>query len=820
MAVVTEDTPSPAAPPPDDTPEILPRLRHWVSDNAPPLGTIISGAVLAIAVLFVFVQLQPRLLFANTTPAGGDMGAHVWGPAYLRDHLLHHFRLTGWAPDWYAGFPALHFYFPLPSLLIVVLNAVLPYNIAFKLVTVLGILTLPVAAWFFARSAGLRYPGPIVVGLSTLLFLFDRSFTIYGGNIPSTLAGEFSFSISLSLALVFLGLIARGLDDGRRTGLAAAVLAATGLCHLLPTVFAVVAAIVLLALRPGVRQAKFVGAALTAGALIAAFWSFPFLMRLPYANDMGWEKIAKIDEQVKGLFPHSIYWIAALAAVGAAISYTRWVQAVALDGTGGETAREHRAGMMLTIVGLFSGALFVFAPPHRLWNARVLPFWYLCLYFLAAIAVAEVARGLAVLVSADPHRPNVWWRHGTAIVTLVAVLVIVGRPLHALHLVAQPKDSSFIPGWVKWNYSGYERKPAYPQYRDVIATMQRVGERQGCGRAMWEYESELDRYGTPLAMMLLPYWTDGCIASMEGLYFESSATTPYHFLDAAYLSAKPSNPQRGLPYPSLNIADGVRRLQLLGVRYYMAFSRAAVTQADVDRDLTLIDQSNAFDVTHTVDGKSVTEPFRWRIYQVAGSDIVAGLDVLPSVLRHAPKGGKAWQDLAVAHYVDNAHFDQPIVASGPAEWPRVDSMSAAPTVPVASPATVSNIRTTDDRISFDVDNPGSPVIVKASYFPNWHASGAKGPYRLAPNLMVVVPTSTHVSLHYGWTPVDAAGWMATLIGVAGALWLTRREPFRADRFELGAGEQLDLFAGASVAPEHDAQPAEPDQRANDPPDDR
>ena len=32
-------------------------------------------------------------------------------------------------------------------------------------------------------------------------------------------------------------------------------------------------------------------------------------------------------------------------------------------------------------------------------------------------------------------------------------------------------STSFIPGWVKWNYEGYERKPAYPEYSDIIATM-------------------------------------------------------------------------------------------------------------------------------------------------------------------------------------------------------------------------------------------------------------------------------------------------------------------------------------------------------------
>src|SRR5438093_12913267 len=112
---------------------------------------VVTVTAVGGAVLFVLVNLKPHLLLANTTPAGGDMGAHVWGPAYLRDHLLPHGRITGWTPDWYAGFPALVFYFPLPSLLMVLLDVLLPYGVAFKLVTVLGVLVLPVAAYQFGR---------------------------------------------------------------------------------------------------------------------------------------------------------------------------------------------------------------------------------------------------------------------------------------------------------------------------------------------------------------------------------------------------------------------------------------------------------------------------------------------------------------------------------------------------------------------------------------------------------------------------------------------------------------------------------------------
>ena len=53
--------------------------------------------------------------------------------------------------------------------------------------------------------------------------------------------------------------------------------------------------------------------------------------------------------------------------------------------------------------------------------------------------------------------------------------------------------------------------------------------------------------------MLLPYFTDGCIGSQEGLYFESSTTVPYHFLMQAELSAQGSTPQRDLPYPPFDM---------------------------------------------------------------------------------------------------------------------------------------------------------------------------------------------------------------------------------------------------------------------------
>ena len=91
-----------------------------------------------------------------------------------------------------------------------------------------------------------------------------------------------------------------------------------------------------------------------------------------------------------------------------------------------------------------------------------------------------------------------------------------------------------------------------------MSTMQDIGKEQGCGRALWEHQTgnDVSSYGTPMALMLLPFLTDGCIGSMEGLYFEASGTTPYHFLTAAAGSKQASNPVRRLAYDNDNVAAG------------------------------------------------------------------------------------------------------------------------------------------------------------------------------------------------------------------------------------------------------------------------
>ena len=780
-----------------------------------------SAAAILGVIVVVLTQMHPNLLFLNTTTAGGDTGAHVALPAFLKSDLLTHGRVTGWDPGWYDGFPLYTFYFPLPGLVTVLFNAVFSYDVAFKLVTVLGSLLLPVCAWAFGKLAGLRDPGPGCLAAATLPFLFEPSFSIYGGNLLSTLAGEFSFSLSLSLSLLFLGVVAAGLRSGRHRALAAVLFAATLLCHLIPAIFAVVGAGVWLILDAdlprmvagGVRASvarrrwgrRLVWSAV-AGALglgLAAWWLLPFYVEQPYTTNMGYTKVFG--------YPHLLF-------PGSA----RWVLIADLVGVAFVVLRRSRVGLFLVVMAGLSALAMIVDPASKLYNVRFLPLWFLCLYLLAGFALAEVV-GL-VARWWRRRRLNVWvraarrslttvdtdaWSPGARVtrfrrpvpaavaagavlgplVGLAAACLAVVPPLvvpaATLAKIGVTVGADQPSAWAQWNYSGYEKKPDYPEFQAVINMMSTVGATQGCGRAMWEYDPSLNRFGTTESLMLLPYFTNGCIDSMEGLLFESASTTPFHFINQNELSPNPSNAVVGLPYGGLDVPLGIQHLQELGVRYLLASSTTVQDAAAADPSATLVGSTGPWSTNYNGEALDTT----WKVYRIADSQLVVPLTHQPVVWKGVGADQSSWLTPAVDWYDHPSRWDVVPAADGPATWTRVPIGAASvPSVP-EPPVTVSDVRQTEGGVSFHVDRVGVPVEVRISYFPNWQASGAEGPYRVAPNLMVVVPTSNDVSLTYGNVPADWVGQALTVISliVVIALAIVGWRAGRARRARRAAG---------------------------------
>ena len=944
---------------------------------------MLVGAVVAVTVAFVVVNLRPWLWFDDTTPTGGDLGAHVWAPAYLRDVLIPELRLTGWTHDWYAGFPAFAFYMVIPSLLVVIVDvgldlsvgvfaylavvlaacglallvagrtrwvaaqrwavalgiagaagagklfvgddevnraiaalllpaacggwawhllrarprwraaaavaaallAVLvvpmPYGVSLKIVAIAGVVALPVAVWAMVRTAGVGLEGQALAAVATLLFLFDRSFNIYGGNLMSTMAGEFAYSLGLAVAVLFIGVAVRGMDSGRHRVLAGALLALTGLLHLFSAFLALAATAALLSTGRWQRSAwlqrlrwTLVTGAL--GAALSAWWVLPFWWNRGLLNDMGWGKERRYLSSLwsRSSFDYGflvndpvLQMFVVVAVAGSALLLFRKSRPLRFRGWS-------RLHMALALTGVIFAAAFVVMPEGRLWNVRILPFYYLTVYLTAALAVGELIgwgrswldRRPAARIEAgedvgrsggragrraDPAhtgeavgsdalgsdaldwaarersgqeretpRPDAAGLHlparparalagslaagGCVALGALAVLVMVGLPLRSLPGGGLGDDGAYRWGpfsssdsnlgtyWVQYNFEGYEgRQPTADgggsaEYWDLVDTMGRVGQSRGCGPSLWEYGSgRLGSYGTPMAPMLLPYWTDRCIGSMEGLYFEASATTPYHFLMQSELSAAPSRAQRDLPYSALDVARGTEHLRAMGVRYYMAFTDDAVGQARAVPELEEVASSGP-----------------WVVFEVAGSAPVTGLDRLPVVVDGMGRSSDSWLEASVGAFLAEGPDAPLLAADGPEEWPRMTLPSthsgsgaesgtsdagrqqvmrrlaellpqAAPRADV-EPAVVSDVVRRDHSISFSVDRVGTPVLLHTSYYPNWSASGAEGPFRVTPNFMVVVPTDTQVRLDFGHSAVEWIALVITLGGLAAVGWILVR----------------------------------------------
>jgi hypothetical protein len=811
-----------------DEQHVLARVGGWLGSLS--AESIITLAVVVGVTVFTLMQLSPGNLVRNTTPSGGDMGAHVWAFGELRDDLLPNGRLAGWSPDWYGGFPAFKFYMVIPFLAMVVLDLVMPFGVAMKLVTVSGILTLPVACWAFGKLAGLRFPVPPLLAVAGTFFLFDPTFTIYGGNIASTLAGEFAFSISLSFGVLYLGTLVYGLRTGRARAWSAALLALCGLCHIIVAIFCVVATVVIFLCYAARLRAWHLlllvsTAAISLGALalaglplgvglalaglgavcfladrerftfflpsavvaacLGAFWVLPFLFNRMYMTDMGYERITRFSDLV---FPYSFrvdVFIHVMCVIALLFSLVRG----------------RRLGIALGLLAVIFGVWTVVQPQSILWNARLTPFLTLLRYFLVAMAAAELLVLLARWI-AGPERG--FRRALTAAIPVLGLLAVIGvvgvqlrvldwLPFAGYRTITKDDGTSqqvyalgpftsakggVVRGWAQWNYSGYEAKNGYGEYRAIVQTMAGIGEddRFGCGRAQWEYVKEQDRYGTPMALMLLPFWTDDCIGSMEGLYFEASASTPYHFLTNSAVSEAPSRPVRGLTYDNTDLSKGVQYMALLGNRYYMAFSEPALAQARERPELTEIATSGP-----------------WHVFQVANSDLVVPLSNEPAVVEGMNESKESWLDHAEAWFTRPDQWSVFLAADGPESWQRIaateiDAAAATPegqlglaSMPEqrALPAiTVADIVEEQDAISFRVSEPGVPVLVKVSSFPNWAVDGAEGPYRVAPNLMVVVPTENEVRLTYERSSTEYAGYGLTVLGLVGLVMLWRMGPRR------------------------------------------
>lgn len=491
----------------------------WIRDRHRGLA---DAAVLIAIAVFMATYFPPSLLVLDTTPTGGDTPAHN----YLLSHLaetLKSGRIISWAGGWWSGFPMYQFYFILPYFTMAVLSYVIPANIAFKIVSVLGIFALPASLYFAMRQIR-RAPRalPILSAIAAVPFVFVQTHTMWGVNVKSTLAGMIANSWSFCVFALFLGFAFRDLEDRRLRISTAVLLALLFYSHFFTTLIAimVIGLCVFLWGRDWWGRAAALLPGGIIGVLCAGFWLVPLMLKGAWSVEFGGDW----DEVLLKTFP----------------AWAAYVAPLVLPGIGFAVWKKHRVAGMFAIMLAVS---FVFwhvggRINSSFGNIRFWPFIWFAFTMLVVL-------GASYLID--------WLTYERA--AAVALCVIV--------LGLQSMDRDEVSGWYKWNMDGVERKRAYPILAGMMETM-----RGTPGRFVVDQTGANNRFGSDRifeafpAMIGKPFLVGGIVNSATGALFGYT------------VQCEISKGCAGFPKlvnaPGFDLDAGLRHLDLFSVSHFVA----------------------------------------------------------------------------------------------------------------------------------------------------------------------------------------------------------------------------------------------------------
>ena len=697
------------------------------------LNSNISKKLFYFIVLILFLRID--LVFANNTPTGGDMGAHIVAIDTFIKEFMPNFQINGWSNDWFGGYPLYYFYFPLPAIITFFLNLIFPFGIAFKIMVVLSIILVVYSIEKLMRKASNQIS--IYGATAGLFYVFTESFTIYGGNLASTLAGQFSFGYSLAFANLSIFYLLKS-NNNFRFPISSIFLALCLLSHLIPfIIYSPIYAFYWLSRKQNFNQKIL---SISIFLALVSRWSTSLIMNLEYTTNMSYTPFSRIEDLIKKDILPIIFILIGLLI------------------TKHKNLIKNKTLNLFELYLIFSSILlYFFVPEGALWNGRLVPFFNLGIIFLffkaLEIFIEDIylyQQGLNVLTllffggtiyclyifyekwSANQSYLNVY----VPIILLIIIFAIINLnnvviQLNMLIVSIIFSTISFLPHWLNWNFTGYEGKNDWNQIQSLYTKLENLKP----GRIMWEPNSDMNKYGTPMTLMTLPYFTKH--TSMEGLYFDSSITTPFHFISVSGLAKRPSNPVGGLSYINNKFDQGVDYLYDLGIDYFISYTEEIESKAMSSDRLNFLFSSEPFSVFEVSSSK----------VELINQDI----EVFSKVNKQEGILSSVFRDTNITNFFEKAYenFDE-------LDEKRIVEVSNKILIQPSNNNNleVTDIRITNRKISFFTNNPGELHLIKVSYFPNWSISNGLGPFRTSPSFMSVIPNQEYVEINFVKTSLE------------------------------------------------------------------
>jgi len=699
--------------------EALPPAEPEMKKEFPTRQLLFDLAVLGILFTFTLYFIPPKYLLLDTTTVGGDTPAHNYLASHLKDQLFHHGRLVSWAGGWWCGFPMFQFYFCLPYLLMALLDVILPFNIAFKLVSVLGILALPACAYVSARWMRLPRPGPLLLAIAMIPFLFDSGHTMWGVNIFSTLAGMIANSISFAIMLLAIGSACRDADDGRFRFRTVCLFVALIASHFFTTIIAGLALAIAPFLKPraGVKKAMLVLAAEGGLALLLmAWWLIPLLAKQPFAAAFGADWDLRLHSPAVPL----LVILTALALGGTILSFMN------RDRCGALMLWMLLVSVFLLFFGSHLSPVFV--------NVRLWPFVFYAMLALGVVGVAHLIRKLDG-----------------------ASLVVGAALVGALLLGAESGPT--VRSWAKWNYEGLENKPRWPVFSILVLPLDGTP-----GRLANDLHDDNDSLGSTRVFEAVPALIEKSI--LEGGIVNSALGSHYSY----YIQSETSKNCAGFPEivkpTTFNLTNATLHLELFNVKHFIARwadTKAALAQSPEWQKLQEVQGWELYELKRN-NGRYVFIPehepmaVRTNDFIRAGLEWIYTIEALnqPFVLLNDNQPAEArWGEVLSP---DRYQKYLAALKSGEQAPARARAIDRTKVV-------ISDEDVTDNHIAFTTTGIGVPHMIKCSYFPNWRVRGAKQVYLVTPDFMLVYPEQEKVELYYGYTLSDNVGRTLSVLGL-------------------------------------------------------
>jgi len=702
----------------------------------------------------ILILLRVDLIFIDNTPTGGDMGAHVVPIKYFIENFASSFKINGWSNDWFAGYPLYFFYFPFPAILTYLFNLIVPYGVAFKLMVAGSIVLVIYSIEKLFRKEDYLF-SHIGIGAG-LMFALTESFTIYGGNLASTLAGQFSFTYSLGFANLAIYYITKS-KHKYKVPISSIFLSLCLLSHLIPFMLYLPAYSIYWLIKKDKIQLKIISIFIFT-TMVTRF-IVPLIYNLEFTTNMSYTPYTRLKDLIKpDILPY--VFLLFLFLLGR-FNFKKLIE-------------NKTFSLFEFYLLLMSVSLYFFVPEGALWNGRLVPFFNLgiiIIFFkmidfllndILQFQQGKLNTNLLILFSIvvciyifydkwfefNRYKLFVFGIIGLTFLGLVLFYNSSYKLFNLGIFVFIMSSMSFLPHWVNWNFTGYEGKEDWKEIEALYSSLEKLPP----GRIMWEPNSDLNKYGTPMVLMTIPLFTEH--SSMEGLYFDSSITTPFHFIAVSGLAEKPSNPVGGLSYINNDFEKGVEYLNDLGVDYFITYTESIRDKAINNKDLSLLFVSDPFSVFEIKTNK--IELVNQRI------------ETFPRISFYERTSSSLFRDTEYENFFEKAYnnfryLDEYRVV----ELPAGLNLNSSNEVDLK----ISDLKISSDEIKFTTNKPNELHVIKVSYFPNWKIDKGMGPYRISPSFMSIIPYENNVVISFERLNIETYSFYFGLFSLALSLIL-------------------------------------------------